>query len=798
MNHDHLNAVHQDVTSLLEDVVGTVERSSAIGLVWSQDTARHRGPVTGLRRELRSVRDLELRMPIVAPMKAGKSTIINAIVGYDLLPARTEAMTTLPTRIELVDDLTEPELLVHPDDVATLGRVATSLRGPLHAERESLVQQYDHLRNLIDVLGAGRLEGLRERYVGHREVLRVLTLLNDLVRLASRCLTDSDVVGELTDAPTLRTPYWRRPELASGPAAGRLSIIDTPGPDEGGFGMRLTRAVESQLANSHIVLIVLDYTAMGRVADDEIRDLTDPVVAQIGRHKLYAVVNKVDQRRPGSQDESGVRNFVQVALDLVDASEENRVFETKGRLALSSAKVLAALERDGDRLDLRTDPAVRAFLREQYEDDEDLRDALENWTHQMLAARATRKWRESGVPQVLQDVVNRLRGQAVPMLLESSLDRLGSQLRQLDEKVQVRVAATTQQEESVRRELEALAEERNELGRQLECTRRAATQVSSRIDGQLHAELARVEDAGREILAGLRGESDGSPLRRRMRTLNVFASGRNRSDGSREFGTEAEAHRYTDELVAAALPSLRAELDRGRSRLTGAFEKIVHQEVRRQEAAARPIIRRATERLSRTFSVDLALPDLDIHVGDVTVGQILPDSDSREVTRTRDVTRRTRTWRHWLWLVPRSVTTTEEYVASEEIYRVDHHRVHDSLLDSYLGQVKRVRAAMREFVDEELNDRLEVYHEELDRYLRGYADELASALETRTAGVEEQRCEVERFEAVRKDVAGHLDRVEDFRRQLAQVRDLAPAGSRPDGPPVPPGGGRPAAAPSRA
>jgi hypothetical protein len=52
-----------------------------------------------MRNELEKVRNLELRMAIVAPMKAGKSTIINAILGQGLLPTRNSAMTTLPCEI---------------------------------------------------------------------------------------------------------------------------------------------------------------------------------------------------------------------------------------------------------------------------------------------------------------------------------------------------------------------------------------------------------------------------------------------------------------------------------------------------------------------------------------------------------------------------------------------------------------------------------------------------------------------------------------------------------------------------
>ena len=44
-----------------------------------------------------NVADLQLRMAIVAPMKAGKSTIINTIAGQELLPSCAVAMTVFST-----------------------------------------------------------------------------------------------------------------------------------------------------------------------------------------------------------------------------------------------------------------------------------------------------------------------------------------------------------------------------------------------------------------------------------------------------------------------------------------------------------------------------------------------------------------------------------------------------------------------------------------------------------------------------------------------------------------------------
>ena len=70
-------------------------------------------------------------MPIVAPMKAGKSTLINAIIGYPLLPARANPMTTLPTKIKLVDglDVDQPELALADSTIALFNHVGDEVRG---------------------------------------------------------------------------------------------------------------------------------------------------------------------------------------------------------------------------------------------------------------------------------------------------------------------------------------------------------------------------------------------------------------------------------------------------------------------------------------------------------------------------------------------------------------------------------------------------------------------------------------------------------------------------------------------
>ena len=65
-----------------------------------------------VNESLKRVKLGELTMTIVAPTSAGKSTVINAIAGQDLLPSRPDAMTVLPTEIVFSREVNRPELFL--------------------------------------------------------------------------------------------------------------------------------------------------------------------------------------------------------------------------------------------------------------------------------------------------------------------------------------------------------------------------------------------------------------------------------------------------------------------------------------------------------------------------------------------------------------------------------------------------------------------------------------------------------------------------------------------------------------
>lgn len=105
----NIQDLQADILDLLQDISKLMEKAQQ-DLNDETSQKKYIESQSKIDREIQKVDNLELRMAIVAPMKAGKSTIINAIVGQDLLPSRNAAMTTIPTAISFNNNIDKPEL----------------------------------------------------------------------------------------------------------------------------------------------------------------------------------------------------------------------------------------------------------------------------------------------------------------------------------------------------------------------------------------------------------------------------------------------------------------------------------------------------------------------------------------------------------------------------------------------------------------------------------------------------------------------------------------------------------------
>lgn len=184
----------------------------------------------------RNVDKLELRMAIVAPMKAGKSTIVNAIVGQDILPSRNAAMTTLPTEIVFNAELLEPALRLSPEILTVFQETLLTLQRQIRElGTEGMgkkMEQYPHLIELSEQIRNGMWGLLTSpKTSGREQIIKALTGLNDIIRLCSLIAPLSDPLAQLTDVPCIETPFRRSQEAEKSEKLGNLAIVDTPGPN---------------------------------------------------------------------------------------------------------------------------------------------------------------------------------------------------------------------------------------------------------------------------------------------------------------------------------------------------------------------------------------------------------------------------------------------------------------------------------------------------------------------------------------------------------------------------------------
>ncbi|RSE18139.1 dynamin family protein [Acinetobacter johnsonii] len=278
-----------------------------------------------LQGEYTKLENFEVVLAVVGTMKAGKSTTINAIVGREVLPNRNRPMTALPTLIAHKKDQKEPILTCDVKDInkyiANLKKITLS-----KFQTDERVKSYKEIVELIQNIQQGYK--FKKQYKGEEAIFSFLANLNDLVRL-SRIITDS--------YPELGFPFAAYKEINSLPRIdieftelakqedqlGNLVLLDTPGPNEANIP-ELRNIFEQQLKRSSAVMVIMDYTQLKSQADADIREELEKL-PKIEKDRLFALVNKFDQKNANGDDQETTKNIVCNDL-LKDKVHHNNIY----------------------------------------------------------------------------------------------------------------------------------------------------------------------------------------------------------------------------------------------------------------------------------------------------------------------------------------------------------------------------------------------------------------------------------------------------------------------------------------
>ena len=313
----------------------------------TQESIEEAKPI--IHGEIEKLKNFDVVLSVVGTMKAGKSTTINAIVGREILPNRNRPMTALPTRIIHTPGQKQPVLVFENPAVMDFAKkVGQLLKSNPHWGENHQIKENPDLQKLIDNLISNSNATFKTRSEGDDGVYEFLSQLNDLVRLSEMLqmslfedqqknknsgIKPEDlafpyhVCRNFDQLPTIEIEFSHLKNSEG--VEGRLILLDTPGPNEAGQE-QLKPMLEEQLKRSSAVLLVLDFTQLKSEAEQSVREQLAKI-PMLAKDRLFALVNKFDERTANSDDAETTKNMIFSDL-LRDRINKEHIFPVASQL----------------------------------------------------------------------------------------------------------------------------------------------------------------------------------------------------------------------------------------------------------------------------------------------------------------------------------------------------------------------------------------------------------------------------------------------------------------------------------
>lgn len=734
-----------------------------------------------IEQEIQKVDNLELRMAIVAPMKAGKSTIINAIVGQDLLPSRNAAMTTIPTAISFNNSINKPALSLSENTLKVFENTWLSLQQKINylseLELEKSISQYPHLQNLAKKIQSDRFY-IPAKVTGKENIGLVLTQLNDLVRLCWTLDHSLDPLNKLENVPEIKTPFWRSNNTEQTKQLGNLVIVDTPGANEAGDNLRLTAVVEQELRNCSIVLIVLDFTQLNNQAAEAVKRQVKPIIDVIGKDNLYVLVNKVDQRLSGDMTSEQVKKFIYSDLNLSESSDSERIFEISARQAFSATQFLLELQQDSE-IELSDMSSIEALAKQVLGNRWERK--LERKTTEDLEEEAGFLWEDSGFDNFIINSIQALIANAAPKCLTTALNKSCNELTILKDDLSLRSSAISENASKLETEINALATDLEHLEL---CRSRLKT--VDEIKHKLQANLQRIleqliEEAKISVESHFKEEDDNraniiEKTNRVARDIFFMDLGgfslipesiRNRmkyqTKNILEFDSDREADKFAKETIIWSKQRAEKLLSQARLYTEKEISEAQIKLLQSLKKDTKDILEKARDRLNQAFDVKLALPpnpELNSELGKI---DFKVNNLSREVTDYK--TERKRPWYYlWLWEVEQQVPITR----TESYYTVSLQDIVKQINTAIEANVNKINDRVNQYLDLDFKDSVDNYFSELDAYLSNYRNSLKQAQADGQLDIKKKEQLVQTLKYLIPEIEQKLNKIIEYQNKVQQ------------------------------
>jgi GTPase SAR1 family protein len=369
----HFKGIRLEIERILKEASSLAARigKRRHGYSWGEEFSEQ------IRKTNEKWASQSFQVAVVALMKSGKSTLINACLGNEFLPAGVLAETARIVRIR---------------------HTPTNQTG-------ALIQDSQLLRE------------------GAEDIQTFLREINREARENNKNPEEDEIILEAPLVPL------------AGKSLGKhgFEILDTPGPNEQGINA-LRHKVERLLKDIDVVIYVLDVTKLKTV--DEARIFENlaqrkDLMRNLSR-RLFFVVNKIDAlTRHDRLQKLTPQEIAQHVVDTLRRQIEGIEITTDQVFLISAENALLArlIESGHASKEQLRDFNERAFGDEWDEDDPP---SLEE-----SQARAPRRLKKSGLPQLERRIITFLYEQRTSILFGSVVDELDRILKQVDNNLEL-------------------------------------------------------------------------------------------------------------------------------------------------------------------------------------------------------------------------------------------------------------------------------------------------------------------------------------------------------------------------
>ncbi|XZN90518.1 MAG: dynamin family protein [Microcoleus sp.] len=725
------NNQQSKITHLQRETLDILQKSSSlIAKVESVLKGGYTKEKDIIDNEVRKVTKAELSISIIAPMKAGKSTVINAISGMKLLPSHNKGMTSLPTEIELVVGVENPSLLLPNDAKEILEKLTLNLKKQIirkgSKQVENELQEYSYLLGLANDIQAGKWDTLPTKVNGTDSISRFLTGINHIVRMCLLMEVKVDDILSLREYPRITAPFIPFSNIPSSDSIGKLVLIDTPGADEGSSNEKIQQMLKKilydvmsrQLEQSSLVLTIVDYTVPNNAAAIETLNAVRKMVANRGAENIYVLCNRYDARKSGEQDEAEIKKDMGKKFEGTDFNAEKQVFAVSGLYALAAREFYKEYQRNKQGL-TKDSPIMRSLFEAQYGESKKAVRELERANIESAKELADDLWEDSYFSKFLEPVIEGLIPNALGLSINSALKVCRSKLSHISDQIKLQRSGLDQEANdlslmisSLQTQLENFEEQRSSLNKVTTYTDKL------RRDAQLTLSTAfRDKELPGEIKQIF---SDSATAYTDEMSKDEFKSWKVK--------IEKIAERKIDNAIDSALSAISKQVD------------YTMADIRRfLEENTEPLVRKIKYDIEKAFSVDLSPLRLDIKVSAISTSRYISfDYESKKnsfLKKTGQFFFSDKVW----W--------------TDETYTVSRSKFETQFSTKMEDNRQSIERAVDAFINKDIKEAINQYFGQIDGYLESYRNGLKKSLENQKLSSGEKKELASQLDTLSPDMA---------------------------------------------